>query len=144
MNRFRRAIAALTLGAALAVPLSLSASIPAHAGSWVNTACWSQSPWNSQVYGVPGAGAAYRNVWTSANGYWLTGGIYQAYARQGYECGGLGLVILTGSASTAEGVTYLYGFFVPPNSCQLAAAVQLTSGPSAGLISWSVQPHYFC
>lgn len=144
MNRIRRAVAALAMGAALAVPLSLSAAPPAHAATWVRTTCWSQAPWNSQVFGVPGAGAAYRNAWTPTAGYWLTGGLYQAYARQGYECGGFGLVLLAGSASTTDGLTYLYAFFVPPNSCRLLAGLQFTSGPQAGQIAWSDQPRYFC
>lgn len=40
------------------------------------------------IYGVPGEGAY---AWTAARGsYWVTGGVYQAWRSQGFECGVLG------------------------------------------------------
>lgn len=51
---------------------------------------WSQSTCRADVwwYGVPGSGCWY---WTQRFGqYWVSGGVHQTYANNGWECGWLG------------------------------------------------------
>jgi hypothetical protein len=56
----------------------------------VGTGYWSQSTCRSDTlwYGVPGQGTWYYTArWGQ---YWVGGGVYQTYARQGFECSALG------------------------------------------------------
>jgi hypothetical protein len=53
-------------------------------GAWSASRCRPDVLW----WGVPGAGTWY---WTARFGqYWVGGVVYQLYAQNGYECGGLG------------------------------------------------------
>jgi hypothetical protein len=56
--------------------------------AWSRGTCQPQPPEEYWYYGIPGSGTW---GWTARFGtYWIGGAIFQLWAGQGYECGGLG------------------------------------------------------
>lgn len=116
-------------------------------GFYSPCACWSQSPYNAQWYGVLSAGCYWRSLWGT---FWVNSRIYQEYMRLGAECGSMGLPIgdsidLAGAPWNLSGWRVQY-FYNPNTPCALNYIYQLPPG-NGDSPNWTIHgsiANYYC